>query len=228
MSWLGWLLLLAALYPVILIVQGIVQFVLWLVERLLPAPSKDRHPHERPHKPPPAAKPARASTAPRLAGPAQPAASPPVMVPQRVRRPSRLLGTLKALRILLVWKGYDYWVACALAEEDHERKIRYLTKALALKPDYLPAWGLKGNALFAQEHYEQALACLEKTCQSHPSPMTWHKMGVCCHHLNRRDEALRYLNKALDACSPQDHHMREETLRMKSLVEYLAAQPRSV
>ena len=48
-----------------------------------------------------------------------------------------------------MWKGYDYWVACALAEEDPGRKIRYLTKALTLNPDYLPAWGLKGNALFA-------------------------------------------------------------------------------
>ena len=62
----------------------------------------------------------------------------------------------------------------------------------------------------------------------HPSPMTWHKMGVCCHHLNRRTEALRYLQRALYTCSPQDHHMREETLRMKNLVEYLSEQPHSL
>lgn len=221
MTWLGWLLLLALLYPVILIVQGIVQFVLWLAERLLPEPSKEHHPHEKPARPQ-GPKPAPVPNAPQLTGPSQAVAVAAAQAPVHPRRPSRLRAAFKSLRMLLVWKDYDYWVACALAEEDPARKIGYLTKALALQPDYLPAWGLKGNALFAQEQYEPALHCFEKTCDAHPSPMTWYRMGVCCHHLNRRTESLRYLQKALDTCPPNNQHLRDEALRMKSLEEYLA------
>ena len=71
---------------------------------------------------------------------------------------------------LFARKHYDYWVARALAEQNPRRKVEYLSKALALDPSYLPAWGLKATALFNLERYEEALACFDKVLQQRRPP----------------------------------------------------------
>ena len=140
-------------------------------------------------------------------------------IPVQARKPSRFRKTLKSLRTRLASKGYDSWVASALAEEDPITKIEYLSKALRLNPTYLPAWGLKANALFGLKRYEEAIACFEKSLEMHPTALAWYKKGICCHHLGRREETLRCFDMALKACPGEDRQLFEDAARMKKQVE---------
>jgi tetratricopeptide (TPR) repeat protein len=151
--------------------------------------------------------------------PSGPPSQPRIQRPAKVRRPSRLGKWLKSLKLAVVVKGYDYWVACALAEEDPAMKVEYLSKALKVNPSYLPAWGLKGTALLGLERYGEALECFDKSLEMHPSAIAWHRKGVCCYHLDRREEARQCFDKALEMCPTQDHELAEETARMKSLLD---------
>jgi len=126
---------------------------------------------------------------------------------------------LKSVKLAVAVKGYDYWVACALAEEDPAMKVEFLSKALKVNPSYLPAWGLKGTALLGLERYGEALECFDKSLETHPSALAWHRKGVCCYHLGRREEARQCFDRALETCPAQDHELAEETARMKKLLD---------
>jgi tetratricopeptide (TPR) repeat protein len=126
---------------------------------------------------------------------------------------------LKSLRTATVRKGYDYWVASALAEEDRQAKVRYLSKALQLNPAYHPAWGMKGNALFELGKYDDAIECFDKSLELHPSALVWYRKGLCCYHKGRREESLQCFGKALKECPAHDRPLVEDVTRMKRLVE---------
>jgi tetratricopeptide (TPR) repeat protein len=216
MTWVGWLFLLAGLYVLVVVVRGMIQFVSWLLEEYVPEKRSPEHPKEEPSA-------ARASQ--EHNGPeehADPKRESRCFAPKtgsQVRKSSRWNRLLKSLKTAGVRKGYDYWVACALSEEDGETKVRHLSRALRLNPAYHPAWGMKGNALFELGRYDEAAECFDQSLQLHPSALVWYRKGLCCHHAGKRIEALRCLDAALEKCPSQDRQLVEDIARTRKLVE---------
>jgi tetratricopeptide (TPR) repeat protein len=222
MSWIGWLFLAAGLFLLIVLARGVVQLLIWLVMEFIVRPRELAHRQEElnqrnrePKPPPPSGKADRKVPAEKP----KPVVRPPVRQPTIARGPSRLGRLLKSLEITLVPRGYDHWVASALAEEDPAMKVRYLSKALKLDPTYSPALGLMGSALLSLEKYSEAIAWFDRSIDAHPTALAWHRKGICCHRLGRRDEALRCFNKALETCPAEDRPLREDAERMRRLAE---------
>jgi tetratricopeptide (TPR) repeat protein len=218
MSWVGWLFLLAGLYVLLVVVRGIVQFVSWWVEEYIVEPRAIGHRNEkspqRPQEQIPTPAVEKRETKPQHADERKESPRVPVRSVSRVRRPTRLGGWLKSLKLAVLTKGYDYWVGCALSEEDRELKIRYLSKALKSNPAYLPAWGMKGNTLFELGRYDEALECFDQAMEIHPSALMWYKKGLCCYRAGRRQEALQCLDEALEKCPGHDRQLLEDVTRM--------------
>jgi tetratricopeptide (TPR) repeat protein len=223
MSWVGWLFLLAVLYLCLVVVRGVVQCISWFAEEYIIEPralrrlkekrperlsAATRKPISPKHETAGHQRAERKKTSPLPAAPAAPAP-----------RPSRLARMLRSLNIAVAKKSYNHWVSCALSEEDPDVKIAYLSKALAVNPAYVPAWGLKGDALFGLQRYDEAMQCFERSLEIHPSALMWYKKGLCCRHLNRREEAIRCFREALAACPNQDHELWQEAARMKQATE---------
>ena len=221
-TWLGWILILAGVYLVAVIVRGIIQLISWFGEELLSNSRRRKRLEERSQSPlsrmDPATRPTSGSHLKRSA--------------QRDGYRQRLLVSAARIALIhwlaapagfarrLVFGGrYDYWVAAALAAEDPGKKVKYLSKALTLNPNYRPAWGLKANALLALERYAEALECFEKVLATVPNAIAWYKKGLCCHHLGRHEEAIECFNKVLAAPSAANSELREDALRSKNLVE---------
>lgn len=223
MSWIGWLILLTGFYLLLVLLRGTAQLVSWFVQEHILDPHRLRHPQERPsarpHKPTPTRDPPKPKTIPYRKGIASQPALVPAANPVPARKPSRVGRSLKSLKLRLARKSYDAWVASALAEEDPALKVEYLSKSLQLNPDYLPAWGLKANALFTLKRYDEAIVCFDKSLEAHPTALAWYKKGICCHHLGRREDALRCFGKALKTCPREEHQLRDDAARMKRLVE---------
>jgi tetratricopeptide (TPR) repeat protein len=221
MSWIGWLFLLAVFALVIVVLRGIVQLVSWFVEEFIGEPREAGYTKGKER--PPKAEPSAVSQKPEVkqahADNKEKAIRFPVKTTSQVRRPSRLGRLATKLKILIVHKGFDYWVACALSEDDAQMKIEYLSKALRLNPDYLPAWGMKGNMLFGLERYGEAINCFEKSLELHPSASIWHKKGICCYRLGQRQEALECFHKALETCPDEDRQLSDDIARMARLME---------
>jgi len=223
MSWIGWLFLLAGLGLLVVVVRGIVQFVFWIVDEFFIEPRelarlKGTLPQRHRNAEPPAVPDKRERREDR-GEKTKKVMQAPIRRPGKVRRPSRFGKWLKCLKLAVAVKGYDYWVACALAEEDPAMKVEYLSKALKVNPAYLPAWGLKGNALLGLQRYGEAMECFDKALEMHPSALAWHRKGVCCYHLGRREEARECFRRALETCPKDDQPLAEEAARMKTLVE---------
>ncbi len=222
MSWLGWLLLLAGLYVLVIVVRGLVQFTFWLIEEWIVEPRALRELKEKPadqpclkHRMPP---PTPAETTEQ-----KPAARETKKTPRPVRpnwwRPWRSTNWPAAFRKLSLRRGYDYWVACALAEDDRRLRAEYLSKALQANPEYPPAWGMKGHALFELGQYDEAIACFDKSLALHPSALAWYRRGLCFEKKGELSEALRCFGKALAECGASDRPLMEEITRMKKHVE---------
>jgi len=223
MSWIGWLFLLAGLGLLVVVVRGVVQLVSWVVEEFFVEPRElarlKRTPPERRREARPTAVSDKHKAQGDHGGERKETVRLPIHQPSKTRRPSRLRKWMKSVKLALAVKGYDYWVACALTEEDPVLKVEYLSKALKLNPAYLPAWGLKGNTLFGLGRYGEAMECFDKSLEVHPSAFAWHKKGICCYHLGRHEEARRCFNKAIETCPSEDHSLAEEVARMKKLVD---------
>jgi len=223
MSWLSWLLLLAALYVLVIVVRGIIEFASWFAEEYLGGRRERRRrqeePAEAPHQPKPREAVRRQETAAGHASDRKMTCSLPVQTAARARKRSRRATLLQRMKVFLGRKGYDYWVGCALSEEDPNRKIEYLSKALQLNPTYLPAWGLKANALLDRRRFQEAIDCFDKFLAACPSPLGWYKKGLCCQRLSRREEAIECFHKAMQACQDKDRQLWEDAARMKRAVE---------
>jgi len=221
--WLGWLFLLAGLYVLVVAIRGGVQLVTWFVDEYIIEPRSTTSPRQAPPEAP--------RTSPLAAGvrkhrkkrePAAPkktSAQPPLQDVAASLRPSHAGGLLQRMRMLVFRGNYDFWVSTALAEDDLELKVRYLSKALALNPAYLPAWGMKGNALFDLGKYAEAERCFERSLEIHPSAVVWYRKARCCYHGGRREEALRCLDEAFKTCPSHDRQLLDDVTRMRTLVE---------
>lgn len=242
MSWLGWLFLLAGVYVLVAVARGVVHLFSWLIDEYVVQPRELRRLRERaaagtranPGATPPAIgesatagareRRGRVSASPTFPTDPTPTAkemkktSRPTRPPKwlRLLRWSNWLGSLRALS---VGKGYDYWVACALAEEDRRLRVRYLSKALQANPAYQPAWGMKGHALFELGQYDEAIACFDRSLALHPSALVWYRRGLCFQQKGDASESLRCFGKALEECGAADRPLMEEIARMKSRVE---------
>jgi tetratricopeptide (TPR) repeat protein len=211
MSWLGWLFLLAGLYVLVAAVRGLVQIVSWLIDEYVIEPRAMQRPKEEPPQRPEARK---------SAPPQQKPDAKQERRSNRVRRrPSPWGKWLKSLKTAVARKGFDYWVACALAEDDRQAKVRHLSKALQLNPTYHPAWGMKGNALFELGKYDEAIECFNRSLELHASALVWYRKGLCCYHKGQRRESLPCFDKALNECPAHDRPLLEDVTRMKRLVE---------
>jgi tetratricopeptide (TPR) repeat protein len=220
-SWLGCLLILAGVYLVVVVVRGILQLVSWFNDEFLSASRRQRR-KETSRSP---RSEAAAATVPAAAAPVRTSDEHGSYEQRMLASAARitlahwLAAPLELARMLASSGKYDYWVASALAEDDPHKKVRYLTKALALNAGYTPAWGLKGNALFALQRYDEALECFEKVLATAPSALAWHEKGLCCHRLGRYAEAVQCFDKALGACADKGSGLRADALRNKRLAE---------
>jgi len=222
MSWMSWIVLGALLAVVVAVLRGLVQLVSWFVEEFIPEPRDAGHPkaNQRPPKPESNGVARTHEAKHKHAHTDRPTVHLPVTTVSRVRGPSRLGRLLKKLKIAAANKSFDYWVATALSEDDPEMKIKCLSKALKLNPGYLPAWGMKGNALLGLGRYGEAIQCFDKSLELHPSALMWHRKGDCCHHLGKPEEALQCFHKALEKCSDQDRQLHDDVACMIRLVEH--------
>jgi tetratricopeptide (TPR) repeat protein len=219
MTWLTWLLLIFAFYLVLVLARGIYQFFYWLFEdRIEDWLERRRHAaratsYRERHRQADAAGHKQDSSAPRLPRPPGSSVS---RLPQHSSGISKLS---KLLKLALGGKSYDYWVSCALVEQDPGLKVDFLTKAVQRNPTYAPAWLMKANALYDSKRYADALECYAKALELHPAPLIWYKKGLCCHHLQRQQEAIDSLAKALAECRSDDRELAEEVRRMKKQFE---------
>ena len=140
-------------------------------------------------------------------------------IPVQARKPSRLRKTLKSLKIRLVNRGYDSWVASALAEEDPLVEDRVSFQGVAVEPDVSARLGAEGQRLVRPEEIRGGDCVLRQNLGDAPTALAWYKKGICCHHLGRREEALRCFDQALKACPSEDRQLLEDAARMKKLVE---------
>jgi tetratricopeptide (TPR) repeat protein len=218
MSWIGGLLVAAMVAVVVLVLRAILQLVFWFLETYIGEPTEAQRRDQR----------RLASRQERTKGVAKEhpsktsggvevkhAVCRPVPAPQSARRPSRLARRLQGLMATVLGKDYDYWVASALGEEDLAWKVDCLSRALKLNPAYLPAWGMKGGALYDLHRYEEAMACFEKLLEMRASGFAWYKKGQCCYQLGRRQEAVKCFEEAMKACSSEDRRLLEDAARMR-------------
>jgi tetratricopeptide (TPR) repeat protein len=221
-SWLGWILILIGVYLLAVVVRGIIQFISWLSEEFLPEYRPRAHLEERARSPHAAM---HAATPPTVGGPVKTTEQRGArrqridISPARIALVHWFVAPVEFARRLVFGRRYDFWVASALAAEDPHKKVKYLSKALALNPGYRPAWGLKANALFATHSYAEALECFQKVLATAPNAIAWQKKGLCCYHLGRYEEAVECFDKVLAARSDANSELREEALHGKTLAE---------
>ncbi len=197
--WFGCFLILAGVYLVAVVVRGIAQFAFWLIENVLPA---------------------SATGGPERRGDDQGGYARWILVSAaRFALLHWLVALAEFVRMLVLRGRYDYWVGSALAAEDARKQVKYLTRALAINPGYLPAWGLKANALLALERYEEAMECFEKVLEIDPNSLVWYEKGLCCYHLGRFQEAVQCFDKALADGSDKNGKLRDDVLRHRKLAE---------
>jgi tetratricopeptide (TPR) repeat protein len=230
MSWPGWLLIAAALYVIVVLVRAAINFIRWAYDEYIVAPREWRRIEAKrraPAEPAGAAAPACpgrtlrtriARTKAKLDRRAGPPAAPRSSINVAAGAPTRT-GLAEFVKRLLAKKTFDSWVTFALTERDPRKKADYCARALKLNPAYLPAWGMKGAALFDLHRYGEAIECLDRVLQAHPNAMVWHHKGLCCHHLKRYQEAIDCFNKAIATCPESDRELYEMALRDRKLAQ---------
>jgi len=218
--------LLGLLAVVVMLVRGVLNIASWAYEEYVESrwlrrrggEPDDRHPAERPRETPHPHEPR-----PAHAAVAKPKTVSEVTILTREAKPSRMHKVLTSLVGTATGKGYDYWVAAALAESDWNAKVKYLSKALRLNPTYVPALGLQANALLHLKRYEEAMQCFGHCLELHPSAAVFYKKGLCLYHLKRPDEAMACFDRAIETCTERERELLEEASHMR---DTLAAEMR--
>jgi tetratricopeptide (TPR) repeat protein len=216
--WIGWFFLLVIVALVVVLIRGVVHLASWAFEEYFESRWLRRRGEEpgspsspaRPKEPPPKRRPLPEHHA----DPKSKTVSDAVLT-RHEHKTSRFGKALKSLLGAATGKGYDYWVGAALAEDDWNVKVEYLGKALRLNPAYLPAWGLKGNALFHLQRYAEAIECFDRHLQAHATAPFLYKKGLCLYHLKRPGEAMACIEQAIQACTERDRELLEEASRMR-------------
>ena len=219
MPWIELLLLIAAIYVVVLVVWGMIQFVHWFIENFV-EPRRIARPEKKSKPQPDYTKSSSLS----------PSVSNHKEVSTEVGRKGKVAiatlpaasqptGLLEFLKRLFKRKDFTYWVGSALGEIDNDKRVTYCSKALRLNPGYEPAWGLKANSLLELKRYEEAVPCFDKVLEMRPHSMAWYKKGLCCYNLRRHEEAINCFDKALVACAAKDRQLSEEISRYKKLAK---------
>jgi tetratricopeptide (TPR) repeat protein len=220
-GWVGWIFLFAGAYLTAVVVRGMIQLVGWLFEDPLGSRRKRRWLEEsgaQHHEPQGAGQPHSAVHGKESQG--------PVRYPNRlalalaILSPAHWLAEMaEGLKVLFFRGSYDFWVGRALRETDPRKKVADLSKALALNPNYEPAWGLKANTLLKMERYAEALECFEKVLELQQSATTWYKKGLCCYHLKRREAALECFGRAIASCQEGAPDWLKDAAKKKDLLE---------
>lgn len=212
-SWLGWLFIIFVLYLLVVLARGVFQFIYWMFEDSIEGYRERRRQARRTAPRRGAQRERESQSVARPARKPSPGSSPD-------SRHSSAIGKLpKLLKLALGRKSYDYWMTCALAEQDPQLKVEFLTKAVKQNPSYAPAWVLKANALYDSGRYREALDCYSQALELHSTPLIWYKRGLCCHRLHQPQEAIAALGKALTECRNEDRELAEDVRRMKKQLE---------
>jgi tetratricopeptide (TPR) repeat protein len=218
MSWPGLLILLAGLYVVVVVLRGIIDFAAWCADEHFSGSRGQRERKRKTSKGLRTPKPLRQNTDNEHAGTAQPITTPAAGVAPARRRLSLFAQLRKRLDLLRGSNRYDHWVGCALAEDDPNLKIEYLSKALKLNPAYLPAWGLKAHILFEMGRFQEARECFDKSLAIQASALAWYRKGLCCHRLGCGEEAAHCFRETMRTAH-DDPQLMEDAARMMKLVE---------
>jgi tetratricopeptide (TPR) repeat protein len=216
-SWLGWLLILAGVYVVVVAVRAIIELSTWFIEEFFSADEGEEEAAATEHSETHAANAADTHSNQRSRGGSY--VNWILIFAARMALIHWFAAVAEFARSLVYRRRYDYWIGRGLAEDKPGRKVKYLSKALALNPGYVPGWGLQANALIALARYAEALACLEKILELAPSPVAWYEKGLCCRYLRRYEEAIKCFDKALAQCSDKNIKLREEVRRNRAATE---------
>lgn len=85
------------------------------------------------------------------------------------------------------------------ANNDSERKLEAIEKAVELEPEDASNWRLKGVALGELKRHDEALEAIEKAIELEPEDaFNWWCKGIILRELKCHDEALKAFNKASD------------------------------
>jgi tetratricopeptide (TPR) repeat protein len=221
-SWFGWLIVFAAVYLAVVLVRGIIQFIFWFMETFFPEPIEPmrlqepstQQAHERDSAAP------SASGRPRKRAGGRGGYRKRLLVSAaRITLVHWLAAPAQLARRLVAGKRFDYWVGAALTEDDPRKKVTYLSRALALNPDYAPAWGMKADALLTLERYEEALECFDRVLQMNPGAVAWYEKGLCCARMRRYREAAECFDKTLAACPDKRSDLYEHARQQKKAAE---------
>jgi len=214
MSWVGWLILAALFfYLPIVLARGAVELWYWFLDNFTSADvprREEAHGSRREER-----RRARRSGSHVIRESGQHTMK--AGAPAKVQRFDPLRALARLGQKLFAGKHFDYWVACALEENDPAKKVHYCTKAVDLNPSYVPGWGLKGTTLLEMQRYAEAQACFDKVLELAPSALAWYRKGVCCYHLQQYEEAVRCFNKTLDTCASSDRTLANDASRYKDL-----------
>jgi predicted Zn-dependent protease len=222
-SWFGWLFILFLVYLAVVVVRGIIQFASWAREEFFPGDRDFRRWEGQPEG-------RLSETVPDVLLPPGNRRKKPhhhsykrrILVAAAQITLAHWLGALTEFtRRLVSGKRYDYWVGAALGEEDPAKKVKYLSKALALEPGYAPAWGLKGDALFSLQRHDEAIGCFDKVLDLDPDAATWYWKGLCCFHLGRMEQAVECFNKTLAARTDRRLHDDAERYKKQAQAQML-------
>jgi serine/threonine-protein kinase len=84
-----------------------------------------------------------------------------------------------------------------------EESLRYLTAAVALRPDSAPMWMNQGTALIDLGRYDEGIACYRRAIELDPSfPSAYRNLAVTLNDRQEIDEALVCLRKAVELDPP--------------------------
>jgi tetratricopeptide (TPR) repeat protein len=87
----------------------------------------------------------------------------------------------------------------SLDQQDYEKALSYLEKAVALKPDLFSASHLVARTYMAQNKFDQAIAECEKIIQRNPKATeSYMLLGVLYDQKQQYDQANRYYKKVLE------------------------------
>jgi tetratricopeptide (TPR) repeat protein len=79
-----------------------------------------------------------------------------------------------------------------------EESVAAYDKAIAIRPDYIQAWGNRGNALVRLSLYEEAVASYEKVIAIDPNDaLSWKNRGNALFNLGRYEESVASYDKAI-------------------------------